>query len=80
MAAQSALSPSVASVVCRAQHERMAMQKARKKETSQKSAPSQPVATPAVQEPRKSRRGFAAMDPEKQREIASSGGKAAHAM
>ena len=29
--------------------------------------------------PRKSRRGFASMDPEKQRAIASKGGKAAHA-
>lgn len=32
--------------------------------------------TPA---PKKARRGFAAMSPEKQREIASLGGKAAHA-
>lgn len=30
-------------------------------------------------EPKKSRRGFSAMSPEKQREIASMGGKAAHA-
>jgi general stress protein YciG len=29
--------------------------------------------------PEKSRRGFAAMSPERQREIASKGGKAAHA-
>lgn len=31
------------------------------------------------QESNKSRRGFASMDPEKKREIASKGGKAAHA-
>lgn len=30
--------------------------------------------------PKKSRRGFAAMSPEKQKEIASRGGKAAHAV
>jgi len=30
------------------------------------------------QEPTKSRRGFAAMSPERQREIASQGGRAAH--
>jgi general stress protein YciG len=32
-----------------------------------------------MEEVKKSRRGFAAMSPEKQREIASLGGKAAHA-
>jgi len=32
-----------------------------------------------VFEPRKARRGFASMSPEKQREIASKGGRAAHA-
>ena len=31
-----------------------------------------------VNEPRKERRGFASMSPEKQREIASKGGRAAH--
>ena len=35
--------------------------------------------TAQYEPPRKSRRGFASMDPEKQRSIASKGGKAAHA-
>jgi uncharacterized protein len=34
----------------------------------------------AGEAPKKAKRGFAAMSPEKQREIASLGGKAAHAM
>lgn len=38
-----------------------------------------PVADPARTPRKKQRRGFAAMSPEKQREIASLGGKAAHA-
>ncbi len=45
-----------------------------------------PVASPAYDEcmstsepPKKSRRGFASMTPEKQREIATMGGKASHA-
>jgi general stress protein YciG len=33
---------------------------------------------PATTEPRKARRGFACMSPQKQREIASKGGRAAH--
>lgn len=33
----------------------------------------------ALHPPKKSRKGFAAMDPERQREIAALGGKAAHA-
>ena len=37
------------------------------------------AATPEGQPRKKARRGFAAMSPEKQREIASLGGKAAHA-
>jgi general stress protein YciG len=37
------------------------------------------AATPEAQPRKKARRGFAAMSPEKQREIASLGGKAAHA-
>jgi general stress protein YciG len=38
-----------------------------------------PPPTAQHEPPRKSRRGFASMDPEKQRVIASKGGKAAHA-
>ena len=38
---------------------------------------SQTTPTPAAA-PKKSRRGFAAMDPQRQREIASLGGRAAH--
>jgi uncharacterized protein len=34
---------------------------------------------PVNEQPRKERRGFASMTPEKQREIASKGGRAAHA-
>jgi uncharacterized protein len=34
--------------------------------------------SPSADQPRRSARGFAAMDPRRQREIASLGGKAAH--
>ncbi|HSW16804.1 MAG TPA: KGG domain-containing protein [Ramlibacter sp.] len=37
-----------------------------------------PTANPDDGAPRRSRRGFAAMDPQRQREIASLGGRAAH--
>jgi general stress protein YciG len=43
------------------------------------STDAQPVAAPVVEERRPRRRGFAAMDRDRVKEIASKGGKAAHA-
>ncbi len=39
---------------------------------------SEPVSSSDAELPKKSRRGFAAMDPEKQRAIARKGGRASH--
>ncbi len=46
--------------------------------TSPDTSSSNPIANPDAGATRRSRRGFAAMDPQRQREIASLGGRAAH--
>src|SRR5689334_19116375 len=48
-------------------------------ENAENTAPEAAPAAPAEQEPRPRRRGFAAMDRDRVREIASRGGRAAHA-